>query len=371
MNEEHSLNAVKITEVTIVNEPQRYGNDLFLASIAAEQTIHNDVFVEYHKNLTPNTIKRQLNDLESFCAYLEEAKAGKLDREAKDLYSDPHAWQGIQYTLLKGYIKWAESKGYSIGTINIRLSTLRQYCKLAGPKPEGAGILKESTLVAILTVRGSGGKKARNIDATRKELGVPTRIGTKKAKPTDVATYQALELKKTSTTATRKQHTDYQDFLEARDALIMGLLIEHSMRCGEVAALNVEDINLANNFVRFDRRKTDLEEETHQLKTHTRMAAERYLKLRESSAGPLFVGRKTERMTERAIHYRVRTIGKVIGIENLSPHDLRHFWTYDALRNKTPIDKVKKGGGWKSTAMVLRYAERSGIANEGVNITEE
>lgn len=371
MDDHQSLAPVEITEITIVDGPRHYGNDLWLASLAAEQAIHNDVFVDYHKNLAPNTIKRQLHDLENFCIYLEEAKNDKLDREAKDLYSDPYAWQGIHYSLLRGYVKWALDKGYSTGSINIRLSTLRQYCKLAGPKPEGVGVIDEDTLAGILTVKGSNGKKARNIDAHRKDAGTPTRIGTKKAKPTDIATYQALQLKKTSTTTKRKQHSDYQDFLAARDALMMGLLIEHSMRCGEVAALNIEDINLADNLIRFDRRKTDLEDETQSLKTHSRMAAERYLQLRESKSGPLFMGRGTERITERAIHYRVRTLGKLVGVETLSPHDLRHFWTYDALRNNTPIDKVKKGGGWKSTAMVLRYAERSGLSNEGVNITEE
>jgi hypothetical protein len=50
---------------------------------------------------------------------------------------------------------------------------------------------------------------------------------------------------------------------------------------------------------------------------------------------------------------------------------LRHFWTFDAFRNGTPIDQVKSGGGWKSDGMVLRYAKRAGIANAGVKITEE
>jgi integrase len=362
---------IEIREVTVINPPRHYGNDLWLASMAAEQAIHNDVFVEYHRNLTPNTIKRQLHDLENFCDYLEEAKQDKLDRDAKDLYSDPYAWQGMHYTLLQGYVKWARQKGYALGTINIRLATLRQYCKLAGPSPEGAGVIDDDTLAAILTVKGSQGKKARNIDAHRQEAGIPTRIGTKKAKATDLATYQALQLKKTSTATQRKHQTDYQEMLSARDALMMGLLIEHSMRCGEVAALNIEDINLAENIVRFDRRKTDQEDEKQTLKTHTRMAAERYLQLRKEKTGPLFTGRGVERITERAIHHRVRTLGKLIGVETLSPHDLRHFWAFDALRNNTPIDKVKRGGGWKSTAMVFRYAERSGIANEGVNITEE
>ena len=59
-----------------------------------------------------------------------------------------------------------------------------------------------------------------------------------------------------------------------------------------------------------------------------------------------------------------------MGLPALSPHDLRHYWTYDALGNATPVDRVQSGGSWKSPTMVLKYARRTGIANEGVIITE-
>ncbi len=58
-------------------------------------------------------------------------------------------------------------------------------------------------------------------------------------------------------------------------------------------------------------------------------------------------------------------------------HELRQIqlmivgsWTYDALGNGTPVDRVQSGGNWKSPTMVLKYAKRGGIANEGVMITE-
>jgi len=63
-------------------------------------------------------------------------------------------------------------------------------------------------------------------------------------------------------------------------------------------------------------------------------------------------------------------LGELQNIDHLSPHDLRHYWTYDALGNGTPINRVQSGGNWKSPVMVLRYAKRRGITNEGVLITE-
>jgi len=67
---------------------------------------------------------------------------------------------------------------------------------------------------------------------------------------------------------------------------------------------------------------------------------------------------------------RVRVLGQQVGLLAQHAHDLRHFWTYDSLGNATPVDRVQSGGNWKSPTMVLKYARRTGIANEGVIITE-
>jgi integrase len=149
----------------------------------------------------------------------------------------------------------------------------------------------------------------------------------------------------------------------------MGLLIEHAFRVSEVAGLNVENFDLQEGRVTVYRSKTN-DTQTHKLKKHTRLAAEGYLGLLGVKSGPLFTSYQGRRITRQGIFDRVRLLGKQVGIENLSPHDLRHYWTYDALDNGTPIDRVQSGGNWRSSSMVLRYAKRQGIANEGVMITE-
>jgi integrase len=151
---------------------------------------------------------------------------------------------------------------------------------------------------------------------------------------------------------------------------MMGLFIEHALRVSEIAALNVEHIDIAAGLITIYRQKTN-QTDTHLLKQHTRIAAEIYLEKIGRTEGPLFDGYQGKRLSVNAINVRVRELGQQIGIKKLSPHDLRHFWAFDALRNGTPIDQVKSGGGWKSDSMVLRYAKRSGIANAGVKITEE
>jgi integrase len=330
-------------------------NDMEQAGEIANIYASQNIWQKYHQELAENTRLRQMNDLTSYCTYL---KAMGIMRSAEEMYSTPNAWKGTSYGLLAGYIEWALLEGYSIGTINVRLATLRKYCILAGPQPEGAGVLDKETLLLIQTVRGIAGKKARNRDRER-EI---TRVSPKKSAPTDITIAQAQALKKVKVPNARGT--------VARDAALMGLLVEHALRCSEAHALNIEHINIRAGTVTFYREKTD-QEETHELKRHTLMALETYLAEEQRTSGPLFMGNKGKRLSTRAINARVKTLGEQLAVKKLSPHDLRHFWTYDALRNGTPLDQVKSGGGWKSDSMVLRYAKRAGIANAGVKITEE
>lgn len=345
-----------------------YDTLLEVAGTIANAQSWRAIFPDYQKTLSPNTQRRQLDDLETFSRYLQCAG---IVRSAQDLYSDPYAWAGMSYGLLKGYLAWSLQQGYAIGTINVRLATIRQYCTLAGPPPEGAGVLSEQDVRMILTVRGLSGKRARNADRERREGGTPTRIGAKKAQATPLHTGQALRLKKVTTTARRVNARDR--LLPLRDALMMGLFLEHALRCGELAALTIEQIDLYAGTLSFYREKTDMHTK-HRLERHTLLAAVAYLdalKAQGITSGPLFLGYGGRPLSMRAINKRVNALGRLVGVDTLSPHDLRHRWTQDALEQGTPIDRVQSGGGWRSPTMVLRYAAREGIANDGVKITEE
>lgn len=331
-------------------------DDMEKAGQVANLYATSNVWQVYHQEITENTRKRQMNDLAAYCEYLN---AMGIERSVEEMYSSPATWKGTTYGLLSGFVEWSLQKGYAIGTINVRLATLRKYCILAGPTPEGAGVLDRETLLLIQTVKGISGKKARNRDRER-EI---TRVSPKKSAPTDITIAQALALKKATTPKARGTET--------RDAALMGLLVEHALRCGEIAELNIEQFNIRAGTLTFYREKTD-QTETHELKKHTLMALETYLAEEGRTSGPLFMGNKGKRLSPRAINARAGRLGEVVQVNGkLSPHDLRHFWTYDALRNGTPLDQVKSGGGWKSDSMVLRYAKRAGIANAGVKITEE
>lgn len=339
-----------------------YDDDLALAGLAADHASRRDAFAEYHAAQSDNTCAAHLDALKSFSTYLAEAG---IRREAADLYHDAEAWRGMSAGLLKGFRTWLLEQGFAISTLNHRLSIIRQYCRLA----HAAGTLSDEVLEQVEAVKGYGGKTARNLDADRSRRNVPTRRSTKKAQPVSVSTAQALRLKTETTRPTRSRRRSHDLGLPARDALLMGLFIEHAFRVSEIVGLDIEDVDLEQGLVTIYREKTD-ETQTHRLKKHTLLAAAHYLAECGASSGPLFLGYQGRRITRYGLYDRVRVLGQQVGLPALSPHDLRHFWTYDALGNATPVDRVQSGGGWKSPAMVLKYARRAGIANEGVTITE-
>lgn len=338
-----------------------YDDRLALAGQAANTAFSHDIFASYRATCRPNTITRHTYDLRAFSAFLTSFG---INRSAEALASDAAAWSGMTYGILAAFRRWLEERGEAVGTIKARIATIHQYCKLVGPAPQGAGVLSGEELAAILSVKGYSGKAARNLDEDRARRNVPTRIGNKKATFTAITATEAEKLKRTTTPPSPPQRIprDHDQLLAARDALMFCLFIEHALRCSELVALNIESIDLKRHILSIYSEKTNTFN-IHQLQEHTEAAARAYLAQLNRSTGPLFEGYGGQRLTTRAVNKRVGVIGELLGFtrQKLSPHDLRHFFTFDALEHGLPLDIVQGIGGWTSPYMPLLYAKRSTV----------
>lgn len=338
-----------------------FDDSLERAGHVANTAFRHDVYSDYRATCRPNTLQRHDYDLRAFSMFL--ASFG-IHRSAEALSRNPAAWRGMTYGILAAFRRWLEEKGEAVGTIKARVATIHQYCKLAGPAPLGAGILDGTELAAILSVKGYNGKAARNLDEERVRRGIPTRVGRKKAAFTPISVRQAERLKRSTTPAPPSQRIprDHDQLLAARDALMFCLLIEHALRCGELVALDVESIDLDRHRLSIYSEKTNIYN-VHTLQERTEAAARAYLGQLGRDTGPLFEGYAGQRITTRAINKRVGVIGKQLGFKQkrLSPHDLRHFFTFDALENGLSLDLVQGIGGWTSPYMPLLYAKRSTV----------
>ncbi|MEP0764062.1 MAG: tyrosine-type recombinase/integrase, partial [Chloroflexota bacterium] len=156
-----------------------------------------------------------------------------------------------------------------------------------------------------------------------------------------------------------------------RDALLMCLLLDHGLRVGEVARLQMSDFDLKAGEMRFLRPKVD-KVQTHKLSADTLRALHAWVESGDAPRnGSLLRGSRkggaltNARMSERSITDRVRVLGEEVGLEGLSAHDCRHYWaTYWARR--VDVLRLQEAGGWSSLAMPRRYVEDSEIANEGM-----
>lgn len=347
------------------------------------------VFADYVSRKADNTLKRQSSDLLRFADYLRSigAAAGvelhsgvetfakaivtytsKDESDREPLQGD--VWRGVTWGLVEGFRNWMVAQGDAVGSINVRLSTVKTYCKLATK----AGMIDAKEHAMIRLVAGYAHKEAKRVNERRDV----TRRGDKKAQHTSITDKQARKLKQQPDTPQGR-----------RDAVLMCLLLDHGLRCGEVAILKVSDFDLKAGEMTFYRPKVD-RVQTHKLSADTLRALQAYFDSGDApAAGPLLRNSRkggqltTAGMNERAITKRVRALGIDAGLYveqrhvtdggtekvkrhgTLSAHDCRHFWATHWAR-KVDVIRLQEAGGWASMAMPRRYIEAAEIANEGM-----
>jgi integrase len=73
-------------------------------------------------------------------------------------------------------------------------------------------------------------------------------------------------------------------------------------------------------------------------------------------------------MSARSIGGRVKILGRdILGLWELSPHDLRHTWATRAAKNSDPFT-LRDAVGWTNMHTPGRYVERSKVVNEGIRL---
>lgn len=334
---------------------------LALAGQAADVQASARVFADYRSRKSPNTLARQHTGLAAFARFLGETVP--VDVVPEDLERNPRAWTGITAGLIEAFAKWLLIEGYALGTVNGHLSTLKTYVRLAFR----AHAVPVDQVGGVLNLRGYSRREGRHLDERRIAGGLPTRNGHKKADPRLLTTGQARQLLKSCPDTPQGR----------RDRLLLALLLEHGLRAGEAALLTVADVDLAGRRLKFFRPKVG-KSQVHRLTAFSYAAVAAFLDTDALPIGPLLRGSNksgeltTAGMTTRAITARVRKLGtEVLGIDDLSAHDLRHTWATNAARAGTPVDRLQEAGGWSSPAMPLHYVAAARIANEGVVLEEE
>jgi hypothetical protein len=87
---------------------------------------------------------------------------------AGDLQHDADAWRGITWGLVEGFRNWMVQQGDAVGSINVRLSTVKAYAKLAvkAGAPERRSLRPDPHLVAGYSRQGE--LRQRTAEVTRR-----------------------------------------------------------------------------------------------------------------------------------------------------------------------------------------------------------
>lgn len=145
-----------------------------------------------------------------------------------------------------------------------------------------------------------------------------------------------------------------RSFSGARLYALIAVLYDTGVRAGEVASLNVQDIDLRQYQVRVTRGKAR-KERLVPFSQATYKAIRRYLVLRDQyvddpTCDALFITRNRQRMRQNTITQLVKKLGKRAGIPRLHPHLLRHSAAVAYLLN---------GGDPHSLRRILGHSELS------------
>jgi integrase len=313
---------------------------------AANLVARQSVLADYQERKSAQTLRRQKADVALFEQFL--TSAGHI---VEGLADELESWSFVTWGLVEAFNRWQLTQGYAMGSVNVRLATIKAYCGLAFT----AGHLSTEAFALIKLRKGYRGSELRNVDEKREQTRRPD---AKKAAPIGLSPVHAALLK------------DQPDSPRGRrDVLIMCLLLDHGLRVGEVTALDINSVNLQSGQLTIYRHKTN-KTQVHDLSPDTYQAARLYLADCEPGQWPLFVGICSKnRIDASSINARVGQLGIAIGLAGLSPHDCRHFYATDAIRNGTDIKSLQDAGGWNSPAMPLRYAESAKVANSGVKLS--
>lgn len=265
----------------------------------------------------------------------------------------PAAWRGVTWGLVEGFVKWLLNAGYSLASVNNRLSAVKVYARLAVK----ADIIPTDEGALIREVRGYGSTEGKRVDKQREQK----RVGYKKEEALVLTAEQARQLK--------IQHPPTPQGI--RDHLLMCLLLDLGLRASEVAALKVEDL-AEPGYVTIYRQKPDTTDRM-ELFVDLLQALAAYQPFVRCEGRLLRGSRKNGKLTNqvmsvRAVGGRVKILGRdILGIWELSPHDLRHTWATRAAKNSNPF-VLRDAGGWTNMQTPGRYVERAKVVNEGIQL---
>lgn len=275
------------------------------------------------------TVEHYIRDLNRFHAYLVESSYSPISCQTD---SPDFALSSLDTLAVRGFVTYMVDQDHSASSINRRLSSLRMFFR----HMLRSGWIDKNPMDAISFMK------------QRKTL------------PAFLDQNQAQALVEAP-----KQPHESNPLLAARDRAMLETLYSTGMRVSSLENLNCNDLDLSHGSIRL--RAKGGKRLTAPLNDAAMQAIQDYLAIRSRLAnGPeskrhpkdpaaLFVGRFGERLSSRAIQYRLKKYVLSLGLGEATPHTLRHSCATHLLENGADLRFVQELLGHSQLSTTQHY----------------
>lgn len=288
--------------------------DQFLAKLTEE------------RDFSRHTTSAYRNDLSQFIKYLQKPPG-------EDHLPPVASWNELTEAHLKTYMLHLRGRDYASSTIARKTAAIKSFCTA----------LRESGEIRI--------DPAASMISPRVDKYVPHAISRDEvmrllAQPMDSADDEG---------PARPEARRDQAMLEA--------LYATGQRVSELVALNVDDL-LPDNVVAIQAGRTKPARKAR-LSERAAAAVQRYLeaarpKMASEGEQALFVNHRGKRLTRQGFWLILKAYAEKAGIENVTPHTLRHSYAAHALSGGADLRDVQKMLGHVSISTTQMYRQTNG-----------
>jgi site-specific recombinase XerC len=159
-------------------------------------------------------------------------------------------------------------------------------------------------------------------------------------------------------------------YVDLRDAAIVRLFLSCGRRRAELAALDVDDLDVRHGELRVPGKGRKVRWVSFG-GSKLPLALSRYLRSRRKQRGAtdaaLFLSTRSSsghgwRLTGGAVDMMLKCRCRLAGVEPIHPHQLRHTWAHHSKKAGLSDEDLEVIAGWSSPMMVRRYGRD--MANE-------
>jgi len=144
--------------------------------------------------------------------------------------------------------------------------------------------------------------------------------------------------------------------LSLRDRAIMLVLIDNGIRLGELANINISDIDVDRETISVWGKGR--KQRVVGISKRTQMAVYKYLHARVDNNPSLWVTTDSKTLTPKGIYLAIHRLGERAGLKDVrnSPHTFRHTAATLSIKNGGDLFQVQSMLGHTTLAMTRRYA---------------